>query len=314
LGKRAAMNWPLAGFRKGRRSGIRLDARWTGRHVSTRCTRTGQKGFRMSGSNPLNRALQILEVVASARRGISLVQIVNITGLPQSSTFRLVSNLVESEMLNFDADRKLYLAGSRTQRLALLLQGNEELEIVVGPMIAALSRDLEETTFYVRKGTEGLRLLKYVVPEIVGRTFIHPGFEFPPNATASGKVVYAFSHAPEDPDFGILKEMHLAPTAVKDLEDLRRMFTTVRNQGYAFNIDEFEPGIASVAVPVFQNQSVIGALSIILTSDRLPPDGSSERERVLACLTAASRNLSAVFSAQLISASDPLIIRNSTSP
>lgn len=139
-----------------------------------------QKDFKVSGSNPLNRALQILEVVASARRGISLVQIANITGLPQSITFRLVSNLVESEMLSFDPGRKLYLAGSRTERLAFLLQGNEGLETIVGPVISSLCRDLEETSFYVRNGTEGLRLLNYFVPEIIGRTLSIPVLSFRP--------------------------------------------------------------------------------------------------------------------------------------
>ncbi len=254
----------------------------------------------MSGSSPLNRALQILEVVSGAKRGISLVQIVNITGLPQSSAFRLVSNLVESDMLSFDSDRKLYLVGARTQRLASMLQGNDGLETIVGPMIGSLGRELKETAFYVRNGMEGPRLLKYAVPEISGRTFIHPGFEFPPNATATGKVIYAFSHSADDPEFGKLTQMHIAPTAVTDFEALRVMYKTVRKQGYAFSIDEFEAGIASAAVPVFQKQRVVGALSIILTTDRLPSEGSRERARVLECLMAASKNLSAVFSAQAV--------------
>lgn len=152
----------------------------------------------------------------------------------------------------------------------------------------------------MRNGTEGLRLLHYSVPEITGRTFIHPGFEFPANATASGKVIYAFSHNPDDPDFGQLKQKHIAPGAVTKLQDLRLMYNAVRNQGYAFNIDEFEAGIASVAVPVFQKQTVVGALSIIFTTDRVPREGTPEREKVLASLMAASRNLSAVFSAQIV--------------
>lgn len=258
------------------------------------------KGLCVSGSNPLNRALQILEVVSSARQGISLVQIVNITGLPQSSTFRLVSNLVESEMLSFDPGRKLYLAGPRTHRIAFLLQGNEQLETIIGPAIGALSRELEETAFYVSNAPEGLRLLKYAVPEIHGRTFIHPGFEFPLNATASGKVIYAFSHNPEDVDFGKIEKPHLAPASVTDVEELRLMYKTVRESGYAFNIEEFVAGIASVAVPVFQNQSVVGALSIIFPDDRLPKEGSPERKKVLLSLMNASKSLSALFSAQAV--------------
>lgn len=219
----------------------------------------------MAGSNPLERALQVLDAVAAADREMSLVEIVNAVGLPQSTTFRLTSHLIESGMLAFDPDRKLYRTGARAHRLAYFLRGRREIGAIVLPALELLAGLAGETAFFVRHGRSGVRLLRYVVPEIGAQAFIHPGFDFPAHATAAGKAIAAFLPPPEAP--AVLRRYQAA--TVTDPEALAQIFATVRARGYATNRSELDPGVYSVAAPVFFREVPVGAIGIVGPESRL---------------------------------------------
>jgi len=240
----------------------------------------------MAGSNPLERALQVLDAVAAADREMSLVEIVNAVGLPQSTTFRLTSHLIESGMLAFDADRKLYRTGARAHRLAYFLRGRREIGAIVLPVLEHLSQLAGETAFFVRHGRSGVRLLRYVVPEIGAQAFIHPGFDFPPHATAAGKAIAAFLPPPETPP--VYRRYQEA--TVTDPAELARIHETVRARGYATNRSELDPGVYSVAAPVFFREVPVGAIGIVGPENRLACHAA--HDAVVAELLEQTRRLS----------------------
>lgn len=222
----------------------------------------------MAGSNPLERALQVLDVVAAADREMSLVEIVNAVGLPQSTTFRLTANLTDSGMLAFDPDRKLYRTGARVHRLAFFLRGRAEISAIVLPALETLAAQAGETAFFVRRGRGGVRLLRYVVPEVGAQAFIHPGFDFPAHATAAGKAIAAYL-PPQDaaPEAGGYRKFQEA--TVTDPAEVARRLAAVRAQGFATNRSELDPGVYSVAAPVFFRELPIGAIGLVGPEGRL---------------------------------------------
>lgn len=222
----------------------------------------------MAKSNPLERAFQVLDAVAAAGREMSLVDIVNAVGLPQSTTFRLTSSLVESGMLAFDHSRKLYSTGSRSHRFAFFLRGHHEISNIVLPALELLSRLAGETAFFVRRGRGGLRLLRYVVPEIGAQSFIHPGFEFPAHATAAGKAISAFLDAEslQSPADQLTKYQD---ATVTDQSELAQLLSQVRANGYATNSSELDLGVFSMAAPVLLKGMPVGALGIVGPAARL---------------------------------------------
>lgn len=221
----------------------------------------------MSRSNPLERAFRILDIVVCADREMSLTEIINAAGLPPSSAFRLTSNLVEAGMLAFDKNRKVYSLGSRARRLAFFLRGHREISELVLPALDALADFAGETSYFVRRGEDGLRMLRYVVPEIGARAFLHPGFDFPYHATAAGKVIRAFSNNGESLDGQELERYQEATVTAP--EALERIFETVRHQGYAENDSELDKDVYSVAAPVFVHAEVVGAIGIVGPRERM---------------------------------------------
>lgn len=254
----------------------------------------------MSKSNPLDRAFQLLDIVACADSDMSLVELVQATGLPQSTTFRLASHLVESRMLSVDRQRRVYGLGSRARRLSLLLRGHADIAALVQPALETLAATARETAFFVVHMSGGARLVSFELPDIRARAFIHPGFDFPDHATASGKAIRAFlADLPNDRNAPLEQ---FQPATCVDPEALVAVYAEVRERGYAVNDSELDPGIYSVAAPVMVGQDVFGALGVVGPRDRMldearaaPPEACivalREQARVLSGLLSRRRPL-----------------------
>ncbi|MEM1047867.1 MAG: IclR family transcriptional regulator [Pseudomonadota bacterium] len=245
----------------------------------------------MSRSDPLDRAFRILDIVVCAGREMPLVDIVAACRLPQSTVFRLAAHLVDSGMLAFDETRKVYGPGPRCRRLGLFLRGRGTLRDIVDPVLADVARRFAETAFCVTGAGDGNRLLHHSVPEVGGRAFVHPGFEFPAHATAAGKVIRAFSGAPEPPGEDLPKKFQ--PATVTDQDALERVYGEIRKAGYALNDSEYDPGVFSMAAPVRVGPETVAALGIVGPRDRMFSAGDPhERARML---VAAADELAALL-------------------
>jgi len=249
----------------------------------------------MSRSNPLERAFQIIDIVASVGRPIPLVEIVLRCGLPQSSVFRLASNLTESGMLAFSDQTKTYLPGPRAVRLSLLLTGRRRLEELIEPVLHAVSYASEETSFFVLRATEGNKLLRYQVPEIGARAFIHPGFSFPLHATAAGKVIGAYC---SEVDLKIAAETFEAyqATTVTAPDAIARLLNEVRARGYALNDSELDKDVFSVCAPVFFAGEIAGAVGFVGPRERLLTEGAKDLDQKIHLLVEEAARLSQLLS------------------
>lgn len=249
----------------------------------------------MSKSNPLERAFQLLDIVACADAEMSLVELVQATGLPQSTTFRLASHLVESRMLSVDRQRRVYGLGSRARRLSLFLRGHADIALLVKPALETLAAAARETAFFVVHMSGGARLVSFEVPDIRAQAFIHPGFDFPAHATASGKAIRAFLTDLPDECGAPLEQFQ--PATCVDPQALAAVYAEVRERGYAVNDSELDPGVYSVAAPVMVGLDVFGALGVVGPRDRmLDAAGAAPRDACLEALRDEARALSALLS------------------
>lgn len=249
----------------------------------------------MSKSNPLERAFTLLDIVVSSGRNLSLNEIVQISNLPQSSTFRLLSNLVESRMLSFDSGNKTYSAGPRVERLGLFVTGQSSLKDVCKPALDHLAESTNETSFFVTASQHGNTLLDYTVPKTGANTYIHPGTEFPLHATAAGKVIHAFStDAPHALPASYALTAYRTETQT-DLKALQDLFVEIHRQGYAINDGELDQDVYSICVPVFLRNTLAGALGVVGPKSRMLRNGLISSPDLANSLRQAADEISVLF-------------------
>lgn len=146
------------------------------------------------GSNPLRRIATVLDAVAFSSSGLTLQDIANTAQIPVSSAHRITNTLLDVGYLEAAENQKVYHIGPRLRRLLNLSFGDATVEKVASPMLIELANKLQEVAFICRLVGGKIKLEAFSFPQETPSSLIHPGYEFPFHATASGKAMLAFQN------------------------------------------------------------------------------------------------------------------------
>jgi IclR family acetate operon transcriptional repressor len=202
-----------------------------------------------TGTQAIDRAAELLVRVVESHRPLGVGELATGSGLPKSTTSRLVGALERRGLVQRAGDRRvapgpILLRYAHRDTSAGLVQ-------LAAPALRHLSELSGET---INLGVPTPLGIEHLAQEdsrhfVGGTNWV--GRRVPYETTANGRVLRAFSqeHPPE----------------------LQR----VRAQGYAVAIDELEHGLAALAAPIFGAEGIaVAALSISgptirLTNDRI---------------------------------------------
>lgn len=216
------------------------------------------------GSNPLRRIATVLDAVAYSSSGLTLQDIAAAARIPVSSAHRIANTLLDIGYLETAPNQKVYLIGSRMRRLFNLSFGDVSIEKMAAPLLSELANKFNEVAFICRLIGGKIKLEAFAFPSQAAFSLIHPGYEFPFHATASGKAMLAFQS--EDFIDAVLSEdmpRFQAGTTV-DRDAIRQQLSAVRENGFAINNMEFDPGIYALAAPVtFERGNIFLTVGIV---------------------------------------------------
>lgn len=217
-----------------------------------------------TGSRSIERAADLLVRVVEADGPITIGGLAEATGLPKSTTSRLVSALERSGLVQRD-ERAAVRPGPVL--VAYARRGpNDDLVTLAGPALDRLAALSGETVNVgICTGGTAESLDQRHTRHYLGSTS-WVGRPVPLHASVMGKVFLAWGAATLPP--GRLER--LASRTLVDRAALERDLRATRARGYATAVDELEPGLWAVAAPVFaRGGEVIASLSITGPTVRL---------------------------------------------
>ncbi len=249
----------------------------------------------MSNTSPVqsvDRAVSILELLAG-RGELGITELATRLGVHKSTAFRLASALERRGLIEQARERGAYRLGFGLLRLAGAMSGQMELNQQGRPVCQRLADEVGETVnIAVLDGSSAVN-----IDQVLGRSSITThnwvGQRTPLHATSSGKVLLA--HLPEDRAVALIAEGLEAatPRTVTDPAALSEQLARARESGYAFTVEELEPGLNAVAAPIRgPGGRVIAAVSVSGPSFRLPEERiPAVAARVIAAATEISWSL-----------------------
>src|SRR5262245_9391196 len=215
------------------------------------------------GTQSIERAAQLLVQVVESAEPTSVGALAETTGLPKSTTSRLVRALERQGLVQRDGSRGALGPGPVLLRFARRGGIDAELVALAAPTLRRLAERTSETVNLAVAGAEGVEhLAQEESRHFMGATN-WVGRRVPFHCTANGKVLLAFgaTHAvPRDPAL----EAELAG---------------VRERGYATAVEELEPGLAAVAAPLHGPDGTVAAISISAPTIRITPGRLDELGR-----------------------------------
>jgi DNA-binding IclR family transcriptional regulator len=227
-----------------------------------------------TGTQSIDRAAALLVRVVESGRPLGVGELAETTGLPKSTTSRLVGALERQGLVQRDAAGRggLLRPGPVLLRFAHRDVAEATLADLAAPALRRLAAESGET---INLGVPTPLGVEHLAQEdsrhfVGGTNWV--GRRVPHHLTANGKVFIAYGAAP-------------AHEAV----DARELAAIVA-RGWAFAVDELEHGLSAMAAPVHGAAgNVVAALSISGPTMRLTHD---RMERLAPVLLEQARELS----------------------
>ena len=216
---------------------------------------------RLHGQSVTSKVLSVLEAFSTGAPRLSLKQLAESTGLPQSTTYRLASELVAWGGLE-RVEGGGYQIGLRLWESVRWPWGKPARNRL--PFMQDLyDATRENVHLAILDGTEALYIEK-ITGRGAARVVSRRGGRLPLHATGVGKVLLAYG--PGD----LLAEVmangltrYTAHTIVMP-GHLRRALTKIRREGVAFANEEMSMGTVSVASPILASPAgAIAALTVV---------------------------------------------------
>jgi DNA-binding IclR family transcriptional regulator len=221
----------------------------------------------------LAKALDLLDVLAPARSGLTLAELCVRLDLPKSSVFRYLATLETRGYVERINDSDKYLLGLKLFELGSLVASHFDVGEASLPLMHGLLEQFGETVnlgimhdaqvFYLQilEGTRSMRMAA------------QPGVRNLPHCTALGKAILA--HLPDTEVQAIVTRNGLpalTPRTITTIEQLHADLEQIRRRGYAIDDIENEDGVRCVAAPIFDHRGqVIAAVSVSGPAARVSP-------------------------------------------
>jgi len=209
------------------------------------------------GTQAIDRAISLVAAVVKADEPLAFADLLEDSGLPKSTTSRLLTALERAELLERDASGS-YVAGPLFWLYAARHDPWDELARLARPTMERLSQEtLETVNLAVTRGDRVVQVAQVDSQYMLGiRDWTQ--VDVPEHCSALGKVLYAYGCLPVPAG-----ELEKPTPHSLDRPSLNRQLRQIARRGWATTVDELEIGLCGIAVPVWAGPGeVIAALGI----------------------------------------------------
>jgi DNA-binding IclR family transcriptional regulator len=240
----------------------------------------------------------VLDFLAARPEGASVAAVARATGLPRATVTRLLASLADE-----DAARRVDGGWRLGPRIAQLAGGlAPPLPARAQPVLEELAAALGETVMLaVPEGAAGARVVAEAVgPRMVGvGSWLGRTLEDP----ASGFVRLRLAALEPDARGRAVAGLRFVPhtaSTIGSAPPLLAAIERIARAGHAEVVDEFEQGLAGLAVPLREDGRLTAMLAVYLPTARLD---DAMRERALSALRRAAQSLTGASDTTISSSS-----------
>lgn len=240
----------------------------------------------------VERTFEILELLAGSRNGLSLSQLMEMSGIPKSSLHCLLLTLERGGYLHRSERTGRYLFGLRLLTLASSSVHNLQIREVASPYLVRLMENTRLTVHLaVPENSQAILVAKYDPPGAI-RLATWRGKIMDMHCTGIGKAIGAFLPDEE------LEKIYLTrgfprnnENTLTSLRRVREDFHNIRRRMYSIDNEEDELGHRCLGAPILGSDgAVAGAISLAGTIHQITGENLSRYAECLrACASAISR-------------------------
>ena len=239
------------------------------------------------------RILNILEEIIVDPDNFTAKKISHKLNIPLPTVYRHIETLCEEKYLVANSSKK-YLPGPKIRNLILKSLPYEPNFTLRRSYLRKLTNDIEETvSLSVPIGTKLVYFdrIEFHWPMQLN---LEAGDHLPLHASASGKLY--LSSIEEEKVIQIFKNIKTPKTAkntITDISQFKKEIKKIKNQGYAFDDEEWFNGMVGLSVPIFNsNEELCFCLSTHTAKSR---KDINDLKKILSVMQSSANNLKKVL-------------------
>lgn len=224
----------------------------------------------------VQKAFQLLNVVAESRSGLGVTEIAQRLGFSKSTTHGLIQGLLKTGALVQSPHQKTFFLGPTVVELAFRSWNYWRVQKQAQPILEALRDQIDETVFLgVLSRVRGIITATAAASKPL-KISAPPGTTVPLLAGAVGKVF--LSGLKTERAKAIIRERGLrryTPHSIISETQYLKELSAVRKKGYALDNEEYLPGVKAVAVSLGNHRGLPLAIWVVgfagtLTEQKIP--------------------------------------------
>jgi len=194
---------------------------------------------------------------------LSFQEIINLSGIPKTSVYRMLRSLEEMEFLEKGSDSK-YRLGLLFLKFGHLVLGRIDLRKISYPFMNELHNDVKEAiNLIVRDGNEAIYIEKIDTKQKV-RLYTAIGRKSPLYAGACPRAILSFLPDSEVQEY--LESIEPKSFAIGTITDKDKIYETIKQariDGFTISHSELENHTSAIAAPIFNHRGeVVAGISI----------------------------------------------------
>lgn len=219
----------------------------------------------------IQRALNILVCFDWDHRELTFTEIVEKIELPKSTTSRILSTLEYEGFVVRDQDTQKYKLGHTIYLLGLIARESMDIRTVSIPFLEKMTKMTDETSnLYLLENYDRVCIAQIESPMPI-KQLVKVGERLPIWAGATGRSILA--QLDETTWHDMEKELkQFTEKTVVDPEKFNKDLREIRKKGYSLSLGEKFDEVGCVAAPIFNENGVIGCISIAGPVYRFPDD------------------------------------------
>jgi DNA-binding IclR family transcriptional regulator len=232
------------------------------------------------------KALSVLDQVTAMGRPVRMRELLETSEFPKPTLYRFLQTLTNQRMLSYDKEQQTYAPGIRLVRLAHAAWSQASLAPIAAPHISALAASLREAIHLAQIDNGQVVFVDKRQASNQFATLARAGQVAPAYCTGVGKAILA--NLPQEEQAQALRQqafLKYTDATHTSAETLLRELNQIRSEGVAFDREEHEVGIISIAAPILTDAGlVVGAVSIATATNRHTLEGlNAFRPALLDC-------------------------------
>jgi DNA-binding IclR family transcriptional regulator len=237
-----------------------------------------------AGNRSVVVGVHLLKTIAGLQGPASLGEIAKAAGLSASRTHRFLAGLIQTGLVEQNANTGNYDLGATIVELGLIALGRTDAVKLGSEALVTLTERTGLVSLLSTWGSNGPTLVKWEPGRLQTAVRLREGRNLPLLTTATGRVFLAHMAPPETR--GLLDTELKARAAAKartlSPADIQEMRDEVLGTGFGRTSGEENPGLSAMAAPVFDHEGRIAlVVTIVGIIGTFPIDADAEPARML---------------------------------